>query len=166
MVEAYNRLSPEFQKRLHGLQVEHSAVEQAAIGELRGGGVRREPVKNIHPLIRSHPATGEKALYINAQFSRRIIGLKKEESDYLMKFLLEHIAFGQDFQVRMKWAPGTVVVWDNRVTTHSAILDWKDGQSMCTPLYDIESYELTVLGRHVARITPQAERPYETPYEG
>lgn len=129
MAEAYKRFSPEFQKRLHGLSVEHSAFEQAAIGQLREHGVRREPVKNIHPLVRTHPATGEKALYINAQFSRRIVGLKKEESDYLMKYLIEHIAFGQDFQVRVKWAPGTVVVWDNRVTTHSAILDWKDGQS-------------------------------------
>ena len=165
-VEAYNRLSPEFQKRLHGLKAIHSGEsqqttskmlrltstsgqEQAGMSAGRGGVVRRDPVSNIHPIVRTHPATGEKALYVNSQFTRRIVGLKKEESDMLLKFLFDHIAFGQDFQARMKWAPGTVVVWDNRVAAHTAIVDWQDGQR-----------------RHIARITPQAERPYETPFEG
>ncbi|KAF2256809.1 TauD-domain-containing protein [Trematosphaeria pertusa] len=147
--EAYRRLSPEFRKRLHGLKAVHSAVEQADNSKNRGGIVRREPVSSVHPLVRTHPATGEKALFVNPQFTRRIIGYKKEESDFLLKFLYDHIAKGQDFQARVKWAPGTVVVWDNRVTAHSALLDWDDGQR-----------------RHLARITPQAEAPYETAFEG
>ncbi|KAF2400475.1 alpha-ketoglutarate-dependent taurine dioxygenase [Trichodelitschia bisporula] len=146
--EAYRRLSPEFKKRLHGLTAIHSAHEQANNSQSRGGVVRREPVTSVHPIVRTHPATGEKALFVNPQFTRRIVGFKKEESDYLLNFLYDHIAKGQDFQTRVKWAPGTVVVWDNRVTAHSAILDWDDGQR-----------------RHLARITPQAERPYETPFE-
>jgi sulfonate dioxygenase len=146
--EAYNRLSPEFRKRLHGLKAIHSAVEQADNSKNRGGVVRREPVTSIHPIVRTHPSTGEKALFVNPQFTRRIVGYKKEESDFLLKFLFDHIAKGQDFQARVKWAPGTVVVWDNRVTTHSALLDWDDGQR-----------------RHLARITPQAERPEETPFD-
>ncbi|KAH6618969.1 hypothetical protein C7974DRAFT_401224 [Boeremia exigua] len=145
---AYQRLSPEFRKRLHGLKVVHSAVEQADNSRNRGGVVRREPVTSIHPLVRTHPATGEKALFVNPQFSRRIVGFKKEESDFLLNFLYDHIAKGQDFQARVKWAPGTVVVWDNRVTAHSALLDWDDGAR-----------------RHLARITPQAEAPYETPFD-
>jgi sulfonate dioxygenase len=161
---AYRRLSPEFQKRLHGLYAVHSgrlsiqifdvavtdcniAAEQAANSKGRGGLVRREPVASIHPIVRTHPATGEKALFVNPQFTRRIIGYKKEESDFLLKFLYDHIAKGQDFQARVKWTPGTVVVWDNRVTAHSALLDWDDGQR-----------------RHMARITPQAEPPTETPF--
>ncbi|RQM08575.1 hypothetical protein DH86_00000283 [Scytalidium sp. 3C] len=55
---------------------------------------------------------------------------------------------GIDFQVRVPWEPGTVVVWDNRVTAHSATADWFTGER-----------------RHLARITPQAERPYETPFD-
>jgi len=149
MAEAYNRLSPAFQQRLHGLQALHSGHEQATAALARNSIVRREPVSTIHPLIRTHPATGEKALYVNPQFTRRIVGFKKEESDYLLKFLYDHIALGADFQARMKWEKGTVIVWDNRVTAHSAILDWRDGQR-----------------RHLARLTPQAERPYETPFEG
>ncbi|KAI1132393.1 hypothetical protein F5Y10DRAFT_207724 [Nemania abortiva] len=146
-VEAYNRLSPLFQERLHGLKATHSGVEQVAVANARGSINRREPVTNVHPIVRTHPATGEKALYVNPQFTREIVGLKREESDAILKFLYDHIAFGADFQARVKWEEGTVVVWDNRVTQHSALLDWKNGQR-----------------RHLARITPQAERPYETPF--
>lgn len=148
MVEAYNRLSPEFQRRLSGLQAYHLGTEQAAMSKGAGGVVRREAVDSIHPLIRTHPATGERALYVNPQFTRRIVGFKKEESDMLLKFLFDHIALSQDIQCRVKWQPGTVVVWDNRVCAHTAILDWANGQR-----------------RHIARITPQAERPFETALE-
>ncbi|CCC07209.1 hypothetical protein SMACR_08590 [Sordaria macrospora] len=147
-VEAYNRLSPLFQERLHGLKATHSGIEQVNSAAARGGIKRREPVVNEHPIIRTHPATGEKAIYVNPQFTREIVGLKKEESDTLLKFLYDHLAYGADFQARIKWEEDTVVVWDNRVTQHSALVDWKDGQR-----------------RHLARITPQAERPYETPFQ-
>lgn len=102
----------------------------------------------MHPIVRTHPATGEKALFVNPQFTRNIVGFKKEESDFLLKFLFDHITLSQDLQARVKWAPGTVVVWDNRTTAHSALLDWQDGQR-----------------RHLARLTPRAERPFETPFE-
>ncbi|TFK48014.1 taurine catabolism dioxygenase [Heliocybe sulcata] len=140
-VEAYNRLSPEFQKRLEGLRAVHSAVAQAEHSAKRGGPVRREAVETEHPLVRVHPATGEKALYINQGFTRRIVGFKKEESDYLLNFLYDHIAKGADFHVRAGYKPGTVVVWDNRVTVHSAT-DFS---------YDVR--------RHAVRLTPQAEVP-------
>lgn len=65
--EAYRRLSPLFQERLHGLKANHSAVEQANNSLGRGGIKRREPVINEHPIIRTHPATGEKAIYVNPQ---------------------------------------------------------------------------------------------------
>ncbi|KAK5070173.1 hypothetical protein LTR64_002010 [Lithohypha guttulata] len=143
--KAYERLSPAFQERLAGLKAVHSGFEQAQSSYARGGVYRRDPVQSIHPLVRTHPATGEKALFVNPQFTRYIIGFKKEESDYLLKFLYDHIALSQDIQARVRWAPGTVVVWDNRVTAHSALIDWETGAR-----------------RHIARITPQAEQPYET----
>jgi alpha-ketoglutarate-dependent taurine dioxygenase len=65
-VEAYNRLSEPLKERLHGLKAVHSGFEQAQFSRDRGGVVRREPVKNEHPIVRTHPATGEKALYVNA----------------------------------------------------------------------------------------------------
>ena len=65
--EAYNRLSPLFQERLHGLKARHSAIEQANGSVRRGGIKRREPVVNEHPIVRTHPVTGEKALFVNPQ---------------------------------------------------------------------------------------------------
>ncbi|OOF96748.1 hypothetical protein ASPCADRAFT_4788 [Aspergillus carbonarius ITEM 5010] len=149
MAQAYRRLSPEFRKRLHGLKAVHSGVEQVNNSLNKGGIARREPITSEHPIVRTHPVTGEKALFVNPQFTRYIVGYKKEESDYLLKFLYDHIALSQDLQARVRWRPGTVVVWDNRVAIHSALFDWEDGQR-----------------RHHARITPQAEAPYETPFEG
>jgi sulfonate dioxygenase len=70
------------------------------------------------------------------------------ETHSMQKFLYDHIAYGADFHARVKWAEKTVVVWDNRVTLHSALVDWKSGQR-----------------RHLARIGPQAERPFETPFK-
>ncbi|TFK19376.1 alpha-ketoglutarate-dependent taurine dioxygenase [Coprinopsis marcescibilis] len=141
-VEAYNRLSDEFKKRLEGLKIVHSAVEQAEGSRKRNGPVRREPIETEHPVVRVHPATGEKALYVNETFGRRIVGFKKEESDALLGFLYDHIAKGSDFQIRASYEPGTLVVWDNRVTAHSAIPDFN-----------------AEFRRHAVRLTPQAEVP-------
>ncbi|TFK33752.1 hypothetical protein BDQ12DRAFT_738597 [Crucibulum laeve] len=141
-VEAYNRLSPEFKKRLEGLRALHSAVPQAEFSKRLNGPVRREPIETEHPLVRVHPATGEKALYINQGFTKSIVGFKQEESEYLLKFLFDHLAKGADFQIRGNYKPGTVVVWDNRVTAHSATPDF-------SPTFR----------RHAVRLTPQAEVP-------
>ncbi|KAL9110269.1 MAG: hypothetical protein Q9227_005176 [Pyrenula ochraceoflavens] len=147
MVEAYKRLSPVFQERLHGLTAFHSGIEQVEASKAQGGIARREATTCEHPIVRTHPATGEKALFVNPQYTRYIVGMKKEESDALLKFLYDHIAFGIDFHVRLRWEPKTVVVFDNRVVNHSGLLDWIDGSR-----------------RHLARLTPQAERPFETPF--
>ncbi|KAF6741903.1 hypothetical protein DFP72DRAFT_941160 [Ephemerocybe angulata] len=143
-VEAYNRLSPEFKKRLEGLRAVHSGIAQVELSQRLGGPVRRLPVENEHPLVRAHPVTGEKALYVNEGFTRRIVGFKREESEYLLRFLYDHIAKGADFQIRATYQPGTVVVWDNRLTVHSATPDF-------SPTFR----------RHAVRLTPQAEIPSE-----
>ena len=65
--EAYRRLSPGFRERLHGLKALHSGIEQAESARARDSIVRREPVTSVHPLVRTHPATGEKAIFVNPQ---------------------------------------------------------------------------------------------------
>jgi len=144
-IAALKRLSPQFVAILRTLKAVHSGFEQAAYSRSgrRGGVVRREPVENVHPIIRRHPVTGEEAIYVNRQFTRRIVGLKREESDAILNLLYDHIDKSLDIQARVKWEPYTVVLWDNRITAHSAIVDY------------IASGER----RHGARITPQAERP-------
>ena len=81
-VSTLNRLSPQFVEFLKTLKATHSGFEQAEFSRSgrRGGVVRREPVENVHPVVRKHPVTGQEALYVNRQFTRRIVGLKKEES--------------------------------------------------------------------------------------
>lgn len=67
MALAYRRLSPEFQKRLHGLRAVHSGIEQVNASLSKGGIARRDPITSEHPIVRTHPVTGEKALYVNPQ---------------------------------------------------------------------------------------------------
>ncbi|KZP32185.1 TauD-domain-containing protein [Athelia psychrophila] len=144
-VSTLQKLSPPFVAFLRTLTAVHSGAEQAAFSRAgrRGGVVRREPVETVHPVVRKHPATGEEALYVNKQFTRRIVGFKREESENILKFLYDHIERAGDLQARVKWEPGTVVLWDNRVTGHSAIVDYHESGER----------------RHGARIAPQAEKP-------
>ncbi|KDQ11595.1 hypothetical protein BOTBODRAFT_35260 [Botryobasidium botryosum FD-172 SS1] len=144
-IATLKHLSAPFVEFLRTLKAVHSGVPQAEYSRAgrRGGTVRREPVENVHPVVRRHPVTGEEALYVNAQFTKKIVGLKREESDTILKFLYDHVAKNADSQLRVKWSPNTVVLWDNRVTTHTAIVDYTNSGER----------------RHGARITPQAERP-------
>lgn len=81
-VSTLKKLSPPFIAFLRTLSAVHSGLEQANFSRSgkRGGVVRREPVEHIHPVVRRHPVTGEEALYVNRQFTKRIVGLKREES--------------------------------------------------------------------------------------
>lgn len=121
---AYNRLSPSYKGYLETLKVLHSAHEQANYSRERGAKqtgansyshVRREPVKNEHPLVRRHPVTGDKALFVNRAFSRSIVGLKLEESENILNFLYDTIERSADLQVRVRWRPRTVVLWDSEL---------------------------------------------------
>ncbi|GAA6038161.1 hypothetical protein JCM8097_005771 [Rhodosporidiobolus ruineniae] len=146
--EAYNRLSPSFREYLETLEAVHSGFEQAARSVALHGAdtIKRQPVKHVHPLVRTHPVTKRKVLYVNPGFTREIVGLKKEESDTILNLLYSHLLQGHDFSARANWGePGTVVLWDNRVTCHSALVDWNSSK----------------MGgiRHGARVTAQAERP-------
>lgn len=143
-VEAYRRLSPAMQRMLEGLHVLHTLADQAHANKNAGGITRREAVSNIHPLVRTHPVTGDKFLFLNREFGRRIIELKQEELDNLLEFLFRHVESAHDLQLRANWEPNTVVLWDNRRTVHSAVIDWD------TPVV-----------RHAFRLSPQGERPVE-----
>ena len=114
------RFSPAFVAFLKTLKAVHSGFEQADFSRSgrRGGVVRREPVEHIQPVVRRHPVTGEEALYVNKQFTSRIVGLKKEESEAILKFIYDHMAGSVDLQARVHWTPNTVVLWDNRITAH------------------------------------------------
>ncbi|CCE93838.1 TauD/TfdA dioxygenase family protein TDEL_0G04710 [Torulaspora delbrueckii] len=142
--EAFDRLSPTMQEFISGLHVIHSAYEQAENSKGAGGVQRRLPTAHIHPLVRVHPVLKRKALFVNESFSRRIVELKKPESDALLRFLYDIVGRTHDLQLRANWEPNTVAIWDNRRVQHSAVVDWEE------PVH-----------RHAFRITPQGERPVE-----
>ncbi|KAL0954379.1 hypothetical protein HGRIS_003364 [Hohenbuehelia grisea] len=137
----YSSLSPGFQNYLEGLTAVHSAVAQADGSRAAGLPVRREPVETVHPVVRVHPATGWKSVYVNPGFTRRIVGVPKAESDAILTFLFHQISDNPDFQVRFHWEPNSIAIWDNRIVTHSATFDFWPAT------------------RHALRATPHGEKP-------
>ncbi|KAB5592032.1 alpha-ketoglutarate-dependent sulfonate dioxygenase [Ceratobasidium theobromae] len=137
----YSSLSPFLQQYLEQLSAVHSGADQATGSRAAGTHVRREPVENVHPLVRVHPATGLKSIFANAGFTRRIVGIPKAESDAILRFLFRQIAENPDFQVRWHWKTNDVAIFDNRVVTHAATFDFFPAR------------------RHALRVTPHAERP-------
>ena len=92
----------------------HTSAKMINHTRERGGLVRKDPVTTAHPLVRRHPVTGKKAIFLNGEFVTGIEGLKVTESKMLMDFLINHMVTGHDFQCRVKWQPRSVVIFDNR----------------------------------------------------
>lgn len=82
-----------------------------------------------HPVVRTHPETGRKGLFVNRNFTSHIMGLNRLESDALLAFLLQHIE-QPEFAVRFHWAKDSIAMWDNRCTQHYAIIDYKSQRTM------------------------------------
>ena len=76
-----------------------------------------------HPIVRTHPETGRKALYVNRGFTTRIPQLSPAESERVLGLLFDH-AEQTRFQCRFKWRPGSIAFWDNRATMHQAMWDY------------------------------------------
>ena len=76
-----------------------------------------------HPVVRTHPETGRKTLYVNAAFTQHIVGLDPGDSDELLSYLYAQAAY-PEYQCRFRWAPGDVAFWDNRSTQHYASSDY------------------------------------------
>ena len=80
-----------------------------------------------HPLVRTHPETGRKSLYLNPNRMERIVGLERNESNRLLDELIAH-AIQPKYQYRHVWRQGDIVIWDNRCTMHKANADYPDGE--------------------------------------
>jgi sulfonate dioxygenase len=130
--EAYNRLTPAFQQFVEGLTAIHSSKAQAETAIANGKTLRRLIVEFEHPVVRTHPVTKRKALFVNPLFTTRIKNLSRAESDAVLRFLNTHIVQGHEFQVRYHLAKDTVALWDNRISTHAATFDFLPGNRLAT----------------------------------
>jgi len=77
----------------------------------------------VHPVIRTHPVTKRKGIYVNEDFTTRILNLTPKESDMVLRLLFAHVS-KPEFTVRWNWKVGDVAFWDNRLTQHYALADY------------------------------------------
>ncbi len=122
---AYEALSPRMRTFLDGLTAFHDGgpnyrATNAKLGIPETGKIYPSAV---HPVVRTHPATRCKALFVNRGFTTRINELPDDESRAVLHFLFEH-ATKPDFQVRFAWRPHSVAFWDNRAVQHLAVWDY------------------------------------------
>ena len=147
---AYDALSEGLRKTVDGLTGVNSAELKYAGGRTRQhGAIKGMKVHDTesadgyvaeHPVARTHPETGRKALYVSRSHTTHFKGMTEEESAPLLNFLYQHQT-RPEFTCRVRWAPGTLTVWDNRCTQHNAVNDYH-GQR-----------------RHMRRITVGAQTP-------
>lgn len=126
---AYEALSPPIRELIDGLTAVHdfrhgfrdSLAEPGGPARLATAVAENPPVE--HPVVRLHPETGRKALYVNSLFTTRIQGLTALESERLLELLCRQVV-REEFTVRLRWKEGTVAVWDNRATQHKPVNDF------------------------------------------
>jgi taurine dioxygenase len=120
MYAAYDALSDRMKAYLEGLTAIHDGdhVYRPLFPDLD----RRYPC-STHPIVRTHPVTKRKSLFVNASYTTRIPEVSKEESDAILTYLYDHCT-NPNFHVRFRWKPNSVAFWDNRCTQHLAVWDY------------------------------------------
>jgi taurine dioxygenase len=135
---AYDELSAPIQSLCDGLTALHDALPHNHPEQM-----------TIHPVVRVHPETGRKALYVNEHFTRRLVELNATESQALLDYLTRWVT-NPRFTVRYRWSEGTIAVWDNRCTQHFVLNDF-EGERVI--------HRVTVMGDH-----PQGGPPKWEPW--
>lgn len=120
LVAAYEGLSAPLRKLADGLKAEHRFNARQRFKESDNPYVRRvaaNPQVSIHPVVRVHPETGERALFVSPGFTSHILELSQRESEKILELFFEQIT-KPAYTVRFRWNPGDVAFWDNRATAH------------------------------------------------
>ena len=122
MYAAYEGLSDAMQRLLSGLEAFHDGGAFKAIASKDQKKDLESRQSAVHPVIRRHPETGRKAIYVNSTFTQYIVGMKPAESKALLDFLCRHIET-PDFHCRFRWRTHSIAMWDNRCTQHRVVQD-------------------------------------------
>lgn len=130
-VAAYDSLDDETKARIDGLTAIHDTriFLQFIDSEEKRRALQAQYPPVEHPVVRVHPETGEKLLYVNSVFTREIVGLRPDESKALLARLFDQVK-RPEFQVRWSWQPGSIAFWDNRATQHYAVPDYRGDRHM------------------------------------
>jgi alpha-ketoglutarate-dependent taurine dioxygenase len=129
MYAAYDTLSEPLRNMLDGLTAAHSASKTLALMSGTDYGNLQEDMVNVHPVVRVHPETGRKALFVNELWTERIVELEPRESAQLLALLFEHVK-SPAFMIRWHWKPNDVALWDNRAFQHYAVNDYNTDRVM------------------------------------
>lgn len=127
MYAAYEALSDDMKAFLGGLQAHHESEHVHSRGYVSKKGKLRDGENNypaaVHPIVRTHPVTGRKGIYVNSGFTTRIEGLSRTESRAILDFLFKHIET-PEFHCRFSWRENSIAFWDNRCVQHRALWDY------------------------------------------
>ena len=131
---AWETLDPKIQSKIINKKAVHSSLGAEFFIDnykyMEGNEKRNyDSYSNEHPIVRTHPETGKKILYVNWTYTKQIIGLKKEESDKILAEIFEHQA-RLDLTCRFNWTENAVAIWDNRSVIHYAIADFFPGRGL------------------------------------
>jgi len=124
MYAAYEALSDRMKTYLEGMTAFHDG-ESVYRGLYKNFGVaeKEQYPRAEHPVIRTHPVTRKKALYVNRGFTRHLVGVPRDESDGILRYLYEHME-NPLFQCRFRWRENSIAFWDNRCVQHRAMWDY------------------------------------------
>ncbi len=147
MTAAYNALSPGLQSFLESLSAVHdfshgfreSLAEPGGKERLADAVAANPPV--THPVVRTHPETGKKVIFVNSLFTTHIVELQPKESTAVLAFLYQHVTT-DEFTCRFAWRPHSIAIWDNRSTQHKPVNDYFPAH------------------RRMERITIDGDKPY------
>ena len=124
MYAAYEALSDRMKAYLEGMTAIHDG-EHVYRGLFTYKGVTDKPAypRAEHPVVRTHPVTGRKSLYVNTGFTSSLVGVPRDEGDAVLRYLYQHME-NPLFQCRFRWRDNSVAFWDNRCAQHRAMWDY------------------------------------------
>lgn len=129
MYAAYDGLSEAVKAKIEGRTAMHDfahfrlGLKKRGKTEAEIEAFNRQYPMAEHPVVRTHPETGRKAIYVNAAFTQYIVGMERDESDALLAHLYAQAAI-PEYQCRFRWEPGSIAFWDNRASQHYAASDY------------------------------------------